>query len=1117
MEAKTRITLPAWFVKPTAVKEAAIWLSVVGCLLVFQNLDCSAAPASPYRVALMDFTSDENSYRSGVAASDFSTALEGYLASESSVQWVERSRIQPAEQELLMSAAGLVGPPSALIQGRWLKADWLVTGRFSRNDNPGHVLSLEIVDVAHADSLAQKEIPFSASANKPFPSVSVEAERVVGEVRELLKQATKSALDRERKSAIALLFCHNAGKESINGKANPFADVFSSALQAALATNSAAYLVRFPHARRGLEENELILAGLVDSDPDAWKHAAENYVWGTCAGRFGTARRSHSVSSEVIFDLTIHVLSKGGELQTVVEKGLKIEDLTEAAVSFSGKTMQLIAQPSAASLEQTPAKEIAASLVRRAQELVAESSSGLYAGNVAGRERFYGFLQVLETARFLDPGNQLAYEELLFAHWGGMIGVLSTNRFRFLWNANAAWGKHFEQFGLATLSSARTNGPLENGDTTISRYVAVRSVLASALLLDEMQLGEKEDRGFPRDVPPAVVRQMTTQIAEDFVKRASAAVKLPEAIPFIHQFLNVGLQKIPDPKLAARFLEDLWPSHTRYLTNRGQSGINSDARRAMTNIFRNIGTPGRERELFALCSPAKASASSQPAAVTLPRASEVILPDFKEVFSLPSFSLLPPRLTPTFEHVAFPATSGVFRVYSMVVSQGKLWMLTRAVQKVILADTARERESGFKPIEVETNRFMLYSPETKAVAPVEGLPTPDPAYSLFAQGDSVWVTGAGVFNLDPTDNKWRHFGNESGLSSEDTYAIASANQGLFAIDRSWCVLSFNPAKGAWTPITACPFRDASVLYKSSNQAFGGSGQRLLYWFGPLGIYQPQSNRWQNLAGAFADSPHFWIGNVNTVLPDDSGGFWFGSKAGLHFVEPASSEVRNWYATRNLRATTNLNQLCGSYLDLSKKLGKLISPVQPTSRISSSVVALTADTRFLFVATADGNLLVYDKAIQKWVSHVNLPWSACAMANSDTWLWVALSASQYSNVKPLLQYRKTDLLSTPSAAWLTERPTEAEISKNIASWRDHEQALYAFLTWDFAKAAELLEGDPFHQSDPGSLLMLGYSYSPYGLNKPDKSRRHFEALLSLVASGSQWAAEARTGLKQLEEK
>ena len=90
-------------------------------------------------------------------------------------------------------------------------------------------------------------------------------------------------------------------------------------------------------------------------------------------------------------------------------------------------------------------------------------------------------------------------------------------------------------------------------------------------------------------------------------------------------------------------------------------------------------------------------------------------------------------------------------------------------------------------------------------------------------------------------------------------------------------------------------------------------------------------------------------------------------------------------------------------------------------------------------------------------------------------------------------------------------------KTVATWRDHDRAVYAFLTWDFSKAADLLEAEPFHDSEPGSLLMLGYSYSPLGLNQPEKSRRYFEAILSLAAPSSQWAAEAKTGLTQFQEK
>src|SRR5437867_2483683 len=83
------------------------------------------------RVALMDFATDDNSWRSAQAAADFTGLLQVQLAGEPGVEWIERTQLDKARQELELSAMELVGGGSSIRQGKWLKADWLTTGQFS--------------------------------------------------------------------------------------------------------------------------------------------------------------------------------------------------------------------------------------------------------------------------------------------------------------------------------------------------------------------------------------------------------------------------------------------------------------------------------------------------------------------------------------------------------------------------------------------------------------------------------------------------------------------------------------------------------------------------------------------------------------------------------------------------------------------------------------------------------------------------------------------------------------------------------------------------------------------------------------------------------------------------
>src|SRR4051812_9453738 len=94
-----------------------------------------AAPALKFnpavRVALMDFSTDDNSYRSIAAAAEFTSLLQIGLMDEPGTEWVERAGIRLAKTEFALAEMKTGGSASAIRRGRMLRAHWLVTGHFS--------------------------------------------------------------------------------------------------------------------------------------------------------------------------------------------------------------------------------------------------------------------------------------------------------------------------------------------------------------------------------------------------------------------------------------------------------------------------------------------------------------------------------------------------------------------------------------------------------------------------------------------------------------------------------------------------------------------------------------------------------------------------------------------------------------------------------------------------------------------------------------------------------------------------------------------------------------------------------------------------------------------------
>jgi hypothetical protein len=234
------------------------------------------------RVALMEFGTDDNSYQSARAAADFSGILQASLGGETNLAWVERVQLDKARQELETAAGGLEGDDMTIRRGKWVGADWMVTGLISEDDRNQRTLSVEITDLKHADTLVSGTITFPGLAAEPFQIGSNMVEEATGKLRGLLVDARQEDQESEGKVLVAPLFMANiSGTFGRMTFKEPLGDEFDEILGRVAATNSRVRLIRFPKAYRSTDESEMVLGGLVDADPNAWQQTADLYVWGT--------------------------------------------------------------------------------------------------------------------------------------------------------------------------------------------------------------------------------------------------------------------------------------------------------------------------------------------------------------------------------------------------------------------------------------------------------------------------------------------------------------------------------------------------------------------------------------------------------------------------------------------------------------------------------------------------------------------------------------------------------------------------------------------------------------------------------------------------------------------
>jgi len=287
------------------------------CTVIF--LAALRIEASP-RVALMDFSTDDNSYRSALAAADFSALLQVKLKDVDGLEWVERSQLQAAEKELKLSAAGLVSLSAALRVGKFVKADLLVVGQFTSASQLKRVLHLEVIDLEHADVLAETSLPIVGVPNKPLGVSVMDVTAAEKGFRTIIKQALASQSRVKNQTIIAPLFFANTSSSRR-------LDYLETELQSALveaAAREGARVLQFPRANMAVEEAELVVAGLVEQDPTAWQKMADVYVW----GQYEEAKADGLAFEQTPVTFTLNLWDGSDEVQTLTET-VKVSELPQ--------------------------------------------------------------------------------------------------------------------------------------------------------------------------------------------------------------------------------------------------------------------------------------------------------------------------------------------------------------------------------------------------------------------------------------------------------------------------------------------------------------------------------------------------------------------------------------------------------------------------------------------------------------------------------------------------------------------------------------------------------------------------------------------------------------------
>lgn len=568
------------------------------------------AAVLPPRIAVADFTTEENSYRAEVVARDFSTALQALLTDLSAVEWVERSQLAEVEKEHGLAALGFSDPGRALKLGKWARADLLLTGWFGDRTATNQALHLEVIDLNRAEVLSATNSQMALFRLDSPSQVNAWLNETAVVCRQLVRQAADLHQSRAEERVASILYfdyigsSHSTPLPALHNRSNVWTRPFLNGIEQTL-TGQGYRLVELTRAGNAHGEAFHLASGLTEDAAglhDPTIRPADLFVWGGFKSydydydpvkNAVTPRRAAQLEL-FLWDGRV-LTSITNLLETGRDEALVVQEL-------AGAIRRALAQP-IGTTNPTNSSTLGDVLFERAKWQLA----GLPIVGVEGPENRLQLASthaLFEATLFVQPDHQAASEELLFLRFASSTRFLrQTSRFRRLWKASETWAAHTSRFGFDTVGSHPSPLGLPEGKANESRYVAANYLLFPQQLLEILQSAQGVDQGLPRDLDFATLERWREYWVNEYVVRAVAVAGRPELQPFVSRILGFalgvsGVKGVAEPAMRRKVVEAFWPAALSAVAAGEMYSELVPYKEALLDTYRQLGRESEGRALI---------------------------------------------------------------------------------------------------------------------------------------------------------------------------------------------------------------------------------------------------------------------------------------------------------------------------------------------------------------------------------------------------------------------------------------------------------------------------------------------------------------------------------------
>lgn len=1048
-------------------------LTVAQALLPAAYVDAQeiskVSTASIPSVAITPFTTDDNSYRSAMAGEGFAETLQALLSKETDYNWVERSQIKAAQNELNLSALGLMDISSGLRIGKWVKADWLIMGHIeTKTNHHNRALYMEVIDLQHADVLAERSLEITANSTAPLAIHAEDVECASRSLRGLLAEASVRLTGYQNQIIIAPLFFQNV---SANPRLGFVEQDFLSVMDKAAQSNSTIRLCRFPKAIHAVDEAQLAVSGLVEQHNDAWRSVADVFVWGS----YQEVESSGVPFPDVPVEFKLCVWDGIREVHVLTNK-TTVAQLKETEMLIAGQIIEL-ALAKGHGIQAAPDNElrerVANQLMLEADEI---KETYIRQGLIfEGKESYLGskwqcVVSLLQVARFIMPENaRIQYAEIV-ERWLRLWPP--DNSYQAYVSQNEDWRKYVKSFGVDKILSS-------------SEWMVIWQYYNSCREALRTLHHRMPARGFPSDVPDDVYQKWHSELEQEYTKRAL------EIAPKIlagnaRDILSCGLENINSANLRVQLCETYWPMAVTGAAERDiDITTNSSLSQLVLKAYFDAGQPERAEELL----------SRRP--ILLPMLKHAATDDsITPVF--PWVDVRPVLLNAGKELIRFPNGFNPHFIHALIYHHGKLWI------------SSSEREAI----------VWQYDPFQRCFDNIsQRIGTHSQVQALCAERNFIWMALCkdGIWRIDEQSLELTKYTAQDGVSSLSMFSAAVGENGKLYFggrvsEQHACGVmnSYDTRTAQWTGM--------AIDCQGGSQP--GVVHHLAAWEKWLLVCA--SPRFFNLEN------HSWYGgipfrdrdklsyNMNHIVTSvavDESGIWLGTMVGMIYFNPETRAIRSKYSVPEM---TNIRGHIPGLLDSCKTNSGFIGKIIPNTRLCGEVTALANDGDFLWVATCikgDQNqsdktgcfVYLLHKASNKWVGYFEVSSPSASngqgayigkssfvttMAIMPGILWLGM----HDSASPLIEVKTRDLLSIPADKWIEDNVSKKEVLEKISNLSVRNQATYEFVLGNYADVVRFLANDDISQQDIEALFLLGWSYNSPALNQPARARTYFEEII-----------------------